>query len=152
MAFGNAALPFCLWRESELPEEWKRPCSREDLARAAAELGVPASRIESYVVVEMPDFPWSWVYQRWHNARLDADTSLDKPIFLMVVARESFRNAPPAEREVLFRQSLQALLDTGRPAPLWRRVWALRPERSACDPSIWRCPYSHPPARDTAER
>jgi hypothetical protein len=132
MAFGNGAQPFRLWRESELPEEWKRPRSREDLsegyARAAAELGVPASRIQDYVVVEMPDFPWSWRYQHWHNARLEADTSSDKPVLLMVVARESFRNAPPAEREVLFRQSLQALLDTGRPAPFWSRVWALRPE------------------------
>ena len=131
MAFENGALPFCLWRESELPEEWKRPCSREDQARAAAELGVPASRIQSYVVVEMPDFPWSWRYQQWHNAMLEADTSLDKPLCLMVVARESFRNAPPAEREVLFRQSLQALLDTGRPAPHWSRVWAVLPEQGA---------------------
>ena len=94
MAFENGAQPFRLWRESELPEEWKRSWSREDLsegyARAAAELGVPASRIQDHVVVEMPDFPWSWRYQHWHNARLEADTSSDKPVLLMVVARESF--------------------------------------------------------------
>ena len=137
MASGNGAQFFRLWRESELPEEWRRSWSREDFseayARAAAELGVPESRIESYVVVEMPDFHWSWRYQRWHNAMLESDTSPDKPILLMVVARDSFLNAPPAEREVLFRQSLQALLDTGRPAPFWSRVWALRPEQDAAE-------------------
>lgn len=138
MAFGNGAQPFRLWRESELPEEWKRPKSSEDwsegYAWAAAELGVPASRLQEHkVVVEMPDFPWSWKYQHWHNAIQEADTSSDKPVLLMVVARESFRNAPPAEREVLFRQSLQALLDTGRPAPLWSRVWALHPEKDTAE-------------------
>jgi hypothetical protein len=129
MAFGNGR-PFTLWRESELPEEWSNRLSplSEGHARAAAEFGVPASRIECYTVVEMPDFPWSWAYQRWHNTMLESDTSLDKPVFIMVVARESFRDAPPAEREVLFRQSLRAILDTGRPAPLWSRVWSLRPE------------------------
>ena len=128
MAFGDAAQPLGLWRESELPEEWRRPCSREDRARAAANFGVPVSSIKSYVVVEMPDFPWSWRYQQWHNARLDEDTSEDKPLGVMVVARGSFRNAPADEREALFRQSLQALLETGRPAPHWARVWAVHPE------------------------
>ena len=135
MAFGNGAHPFCLWRKSELPEEWSVRLSplSEGYARAAAEFGVPVSQIEAHVVLEMPDVPWSWAYQRWHNAMLEADTSLDKPIPVMVVAREDVRNASPTEREVRFRQSLRAILETGRPDPLWRRVWTLRPGHATAE-------------------
>ena len=94
---------------------------------------VPASSIRSYVVVELPDFLWAWQYQAWHiqaseqEDRLQRSADSDAIVPIMLVARGEFRNDTPRTREALYRQCLRDLLTTGRPSPLWSRVWAVEP-------------------------
>ena len=85
--------------------------------------------IGTYLTVELPDFPWAWAYQRWHQETVHEVRDGDPPIVPMVVARESFRlPATPAEQAGLYRGVLRYLLEEGRPPPLWARVWGDIPE------------------------
>ena len=142
MSLGNGAAPFRAWRWSEVPPEWQVPCSAADIRRAAEDMQVPESSIRSYVVVEVPDFLWAWRYQAWHSQASEGSrTDTDAIVPIMLVSRSDFRNDTPRTQEALYRQCLRDLLTTGRPSPLWSRVWAIEPRqefRQLCRPTLSR--------------
>ena len=132
MSLGDGTAAFQAWRDSELPEEWRRPCEESDLHRAAANLAVPQASVFCQVVLELPDFPWAWKYQEWHRQLSDRECSTgasggDKCVPIMLVARGEFRQADQAERERLFKQCLRAFLVDGKPPPFWAKVWGITP-------------------------
>ena len=123
MLLGNGAAPLRTWHWSEVPPEWQTPCSAADIRRAARNLQVPESSIRSQVVVELPDFPWAWHYQAWHNqASEQGHSDADAIVPIMLVSRSEFRNETQQTQ-----QCLRDMLTTGRPSPLWSRVWAIEP-------------------------
>ena len=63
----------------------------------------------------------------WPIKSLQQAPGGDKCLPIMLVARDDFRKAEPAERERLFRECLHALLVTGKPPPFWARVWGINP-------------------------
>ena len=128
MSLGQGAASFRTWRWSDLPTAWQVPPSEESLRAAAADLDVPVTNLRSYVCVELPDFPWAFQCQAWHEHHNHERTEEDPVIHVMVVARDSFRDEPDSVKADLYRDCLRSLLTTGRPLPLWSRAWGHMPD------------------------
>ena len=84
---------------------------------AALQLG--ASRVMPQVVFELPDLACAWKYQRWAAQQNSSDS-----IPVMVVAWDQFRGETSNEkRREAATPCLRSLMETGRPAPLFARVF-----------------------------
>ena len=115
---------FVAWKVSELPEVWLQPVTQEALEHAARELEVPAASLQPYTVVELPDFPWAWRYEAWHRSKFGDDPSYVRVLF---TARDNFRGEEEATaRRRVAADALRALVETGKPPPLFSRVFACR--------------------------
>ena len=63
----------------------------------------------SHLAIELPDFPISWAYLRWHW-----EQPSDGLVAIVVSAREQW-----ADRTELRAAVIRSLLHTGRPVPVW---------------------------------
>ena len=124
---GPGTAGFTAWTAAELPAEWKRPVSQEALQHAANAYKVPVAKLVPWTAVELPDYPWAWQYTTWHRARYGENSENKEYLPVMVTARDSFRGEGAAARARMSSDCLRALLETGRPAPLFTRVFAIKP-------------------------
>ena len=111
----------------ELPQEWLRPVDQDYLAEVALRMEV--TRVMPATVVELPDYRWSWHYERWaRSAVAEAEQRGEQPLAVMVVSRDEFRNLP-TERQRADQAGavLQSLIETGRPLPLFARIFSPMP-------------------------
>ena len=129
MSLGDGTAAFRVWRQSDLPTEWQVPLDDGQLQQAANSIGLPASNIQSYIAIELPDYPWAWQYVRWHEQTDHQQVPGDAVILPIVVARPNFRQ-PCDEEEAreATADCLRGLLHHGRPEPLWTRVWGAKPQ------------------------
>ena len=125
-SLGPGTAGFTAWTAAELPAEWKRQVSQEALQHAANAYKVPVAKLVPWTAVELPDFPWAWQYTTWHRAKYGENCGKDH-LPVMVTARDSFRGEGAAARARISSDSLRAFLETGRPAPLFARIFAIKP-------------------------
>ena len=92
-------------------------------------LRMEVRRVVPATVVELPDYRWAWHYERWARAAAaEADRRGEQPLSVMVVSRGEFRNLP-TERQRADQAGavLHSLVETGRPLPLFARVFVPKP-------------------------
>jgi hypothetical protein len=122
-SLGDGAAPFRLLRHEDLPEAWLQPVDGAFLVETAARLGLPS--VTPVVCIELPDYPWAWQYHRWWEQESElASQRGERPLPLMVTARDIFRGLPTEEqRRSLATQVLRSLLQDGLPLPLFARTF-----------------------------
>ena len=107
-----------------MPEEWLRPVTQEALEHAARVLEVPAAKLHPCTALELPDFPWAWLYEAWHRTNFGNDPSY---LHVMLTARDSFRGEKDAAaRNRMAADALRALVETGKPPPFFTRIFAIK--------------------------
>ena len=117
-SLGAETPKFQLIKAAELPPAWQVEVSEGAIAHARGQLGV--ARVRPQVCLELPDLGWAWKYQKWAERQITADS-----IPILVVAWDQFQGAAAEERKREAASScLRSLLETGRPAPLFVRVFA----------------------------
>ena len=118
---GSAAAPFTAIWDAQVPEEWTRRPSATFLRGAAARIGVAATEIQRFVMVEVPDTPPFLAYQQWMVTQDSTGV-----VSVMIVSVEDFIKGRCAEALLATTRCLQ---DHGRPALVWVHVWAQRPQQ-----------------------
>jgi hypothetical protein len=124
---GPSTPQYSLLTEDDLPSEWLRPVDESCLQEMALQLGVRA--VVPTTAVELPDYPWAWHYERWSRTVIDEAHQRDeKPLCVMVVSRSDFRNLQ-TERQRTEQSAavLRSLIQTGRPLPLYSRIFGPKP-------------------------
>ena len=121
---GVGTAPYQLLTEGDLPTVWRAPVSPGCLEEAAVQMEV--EKVVAFTVVELPDYPWAWHYERWSRGAIEAAKLRgEKPLCVMLVSRSSFRDLPTeADRSKQAAGVLRSLLQTGRPVPLFSRAFA----------------------------
>ena len=115
---------FVAWKVAELPEEWLSPVTKEALEHAARVLEVPAAKLHSCTALELPDFPWAWLYEAWHRTNFGTNPCV---LHVMLTARDSFlEQEDAAARNRVAAKALRALVATGKPPPFFTRIFALK--------------------------
>ena len=112
---------FQLLTTTDLTGGWLLPVPADTLEYASQQMGVPAELLEPCVVVELPDYPWAWKYNRWSQ-----DQYTEGALPIMVVDRDTFRGGDEAQRLSASLTSLHSLLAYGKPAPYFARIFAVR--------------------------
>jgi hypothetical protein len=124
---GPATPAYSLLYAHDLPQEWLQPLGQDYLEEVAVRMEV--RRVVPTTVVELPDYRWAWHYERWARAAAaEADRRGEQPLSVMVVSRGEFRNLP-TERQRADQAGavLHSLVETGRPLPLFARVFVPKP-------------------------
>ena len=88
-------------------------------------LRMAVRRVVPTTVVELPDYPWAWHYERWsRTAAAEAEQRGERSLGVMVVSRSEFRKLP-TERQSADQAGavLHSLIETGRPLLLFARVF-----------------------------
>ena len=120
LATGSAA--FGKLTEADLPESWQRtvPLENEHRQFAAREMGLPPGDLVAVVVVELPDLPWAWHYQRWCQ-----QTAVGGGLPTMVVPSSEYRGFcdDPEAAHAAAIACLNSILTTGKPAAHFARVF-----------------------------
>ena len=112
---------FRLCTTADLTGDWLLPVPAETLQYVSQQMGVPPELLEPCVVVELPDYPWAWKYNRWAM-----DQYQEGALAVMVVARDTFRGGDEAQRLSASLESLHSILAFGKPAPFYARIFAVR--------------------------
>ena len=117
----DSAVAYTVWRQSELPEEWKRPIAASVAAHVAALYEVHPDRLRSRVCCELPDFGWARQYRDWHIDHHGQDSSC---VDIMLTPLAEFRGeANAVTRGQLAAEQLRSILSTGRPGPMFTRIF-----------------------------
>ena len=112
---------FQLLTAADLTGGWLLPVEAEALNYASQQMGVPPELLEPCVVVELPDYPWAWKYNRWAMAQY-----VEGALPVMVVDRDAFRGQDEAHRLSASLESLHSILVSGKPAPFYARIFVQR--------------------------
>ena len=125
LGVGTAA--YRLLTEEDLPTAWLEPISPEYLEEVAVRMEV--RKVVATTLVELPDYPWAWHYERWSRGAIEAAKLRgEKPLGVMLVSRSDFRALPTeAARSEQAAEVLRSLLQTGRPLPLFSRTFGPPP-------------------------
>ena len=99
------------YRREDLPEAWTAPVPAGTLSVVAQQSG--KAEVQNQVAVEVPELP---PFLLWRAHCLTEDGSLP----VVVSNREDFRRSRGDDAT---RDSLRHLLDHGRPAPLYVRIF-----------------------------
>ena len=110
---------------ADLPEAWRCGVDAAAHCHAARQMGLRAEQVCPCVVVELPNLPWAWKYQRWSQ-----DVSVPGALSTMVVSLTEFRGGhEQSSRDSVF-ECLASLISTGKPAPFFCRIYV---------PRFWLC-------------
>ena len=109
---------FQLLTSDDLPAAWLIPVSTGALDYAALQMGLQPGMVEPRVVVELPDFPWAWKY----HSRAQSQ-HVDGALPIMVVSNSEFRGQDEAARHAAAMESLRCLMDIGKLAPFFARIF-----------------------------
>ena len=116
---------FCLLTESDLTGGWEIEVSAGTLRYVADRMGVNPVDLRPCVVVELPDYPWAWKYQRWV-----AQNDVPGALSVMVVGSDNYRGQGRAASQAAAQQTYRSLVETGHPAPFFARIFPLRSDQS----------------------
>ena len=117
----EGAAEFRLITEADLTGGWNVEVSAGSLQYAADRMGVAPDDLLPCVVVELPDYPWAWKYQQWA-----CQNYVDGALPVMVVGPEEYRGQGRAACQAAARETYRSIFETGRPAPFYARIFAIR--------------------------
>ena len=112
---------FAQLTEADLPEAWRGEVDAAAQRHAAQQMGLRAEQVCPCVVVELPDLPWAWKYQRWSQ-----DVSVPGALPTMVVSLSEFRGGDNQGSQYFALECLSSLITTGKPAPFFCRIFVPR--------------------------
>ena len=122
---GPGTAAYSLLTYADLPNEWRQEVNPATLQRMAVQLGIPVAKAS--IAVELPDYPWAWHYEAWSRTEIENSAARgENPLVVMVVSRDEFRTGWPeaqGQRDRLAKSVLRSLLQTGRPLPLFARIF-----------------------------
>ena len=125
-SLGGGYPPFVLWRFSELPAEWLRSPSQDDLARASNAMQIPPGDLECYTAVELPDIGVGRIYYIWAVDQLERATAEDDFVPVMLVSQGDFRGEGQDKGMEATVQFVCSLCKWGKPPPLFTKVFGYR--------------------------
>ncbi len=110
----------------EVPAEWRLTALRnnelspdaEELVRARRRMGlVKGEPIVFHVAVEIPDFPMFREWMKWYQSQPSHDLAA-----IIMTAQDTWPHRPED-----LRATMDSLIRTGRPMPIWLGVWGRAP-------------------------
>ena len=112
---------FAQLTEADLPEACRSEVDVAAQRHAARQMGLRLEQVSPCVVVELPDLPWAWKYQRWSQ-----DVSVPGALPTMVVSLTEFRGGHDQSSREAALECLASLISTGKPAPFFCRIFVPR--------------------------
>ena len=119
-SLGPGSAAFTLFPKASLPEVWRRPVDPRQLREAAAASQCTVEDLVPETLVELPDRPWGLAYFHWANHRLEQLPAGERSQFLRTML------VPAAEYGGSDRHLLASLIQEGRPAPAFVRIFKLK--------------------------
>ena len=109
---------FAQLTEDDLPKAWRSVGDADGRIHAAMQMGLRPEQVCPCVVVELPDLPWAWRYQRWSE-----NEWVPGALPTMVVSLTQFRGGAEQSSREAALECLASLITKGKPAPFFCRIY-----------------------------